>query len=551
MLRALTVKDVATIESCSLYFGAGLTVLTGETGAGKSLLVDAIGLALGGRADSGLVRSGARKAVVSLSALVSGAALAVCEQNGVEVEDGEIVVVREVSSEGRSTVRINGRLASVGVLRAIGAELVDMHGQHDHQALLDVDRQIVFLDSWIGAPCLSMREGVEALFFGAEGVRRRLATLRADRRDIEQRVDMLRFQTEEISGVGPVAGEFEELEARIFRLRHAEKLVTASSEALEALSEGEGAALEKLGASLRSLEAGATLDPGLEQVIDPLRESVFSLEEAVRALHAYHETLDLDPSALEESASRLDSLKRMRKKYGEDETAVIAYLEKARQELSLLEESGTNEEELVALLTASEKRLGAKCAELTKVRTKAAKEFATTVTKHVRELAMEKAEFEVRISPKPVQADGADSVEFYFTANPGDPPRPMAKVASGGEISRIMLATKVASAGRAGVPTLIFDEVDTGLSGRAAAVTATKLGELSRHYQVLVISHLPQIAGRATTHFQIEKREKGGRSSTEVLELEGEDRVAEVARMLAGEQVGESALANARELIGS
>jgi DNA repair protein RecN (Recombination protein N) len=201
------------------------------------------------------------------------------------------------------------------------------------------------------------------------------------------------------------------------------------------------------------------------------------------------------------------------------------------------------------LLDAAEKRLSEKCAELTKVRTKAAKEFAATVTKHVRELAMEKAEFEVRISPKPVQADGADSVEFYFTANPGDPPRPMAKVASGGEISRIMLATKIASAGRAGVPTLIFDEVDTGLSGRAAAVTATKLGELAKHYQVLVITHLPQIAGRAITHFQIEKREKGGRSSTEVLELEGEDRVSEVARMLAGEQVGESALANARELI--
>ncbi len=550
MLRALTVKDVATIESCSVVFGPGLSVLTGETGAGKSLLVDAIGLALGGRADSDLVRSGARKAVVSLSASVNGSALSVCEANGVEVEDGEIVIVREVSAEGRSTVRINGRLASVGVLRSIGAELVDLHGQHDHQALLDVERQIVFLDEWIGEKAASLREVVGAMHSECESQRRRLATLRSDRRDIEQRLDMLRFQVEEIGSVGPVAGEYEELEARIARLRHSERLVSASSSALDALSEGEGAGIERLGASLRSLEDCSSLDPSIENVIDPLRESLFSLEDAVRRLREYVDTLERDPAALEEAAGRLDSLKRLRKKYGENESAVLAFLDAARQELAVMEGCGVSEEEVVALLTESEKRLQAKAAELTKIRLRAAQEFSSIVTKHARELAMEKAEFEVRVSPKPVASDGADSVEFYFTANPGDPPRPMAKVASGGEISRIMLAIKVASAGRAGVPTLIFDEVDTGLSGRAAAVTATKLRDLAHHYQVLSISHLPQIAGRADTHFRIEKRVKGGRSSTEVVELEGEERVSEVARMLAGEKVGEAALANARDLIG-
>lgn len=550
MLRALTVKDVATIESCAVAFGPGLSVLTGETGAGKSLLVDSIGLALGGRADSDLVRTGARKAVVSLSATVTGTALAVCEANGVEVEDGEIVIVRELSSEGRSTVRINGRLASVGVLKAIGSELVDLHGQHDHQALLDVDRQIVFLDDWIGEKAAVLREVVGALYSECEGLRRRLATLRSDRRDIEQRTDMLRFQVEEISSVGPVIGEFEELEARIARLRHSEKLVSAAAGAVDGLSEGEGAAVERLGACLRSLEDCSTLDPSIEQVTDPLRESMFSLEDAVRQLRSYLDTLERDPSALEEAASRLDSLKRLRKKYGEDESAVLAFLGRARQELALLEEGGISEDEVVAALTALEERLSAKAAELTKVRLRAAQEFSTVVTKHARELAMERAEFEVRVSPKPVSADGADSVEFYFTANLGDPPRPMAKVASGGEISRTMLAIKVASAGRAGVPTLIFDEVDTGLSGRAAAVTASKLRSLAEHYQVLSISHLPQIAGRADTHYRIEKKVKGGRSTTEVVELEGEDRVREVARMLAGERVGDAALANARDLIG-
>jgi DNA repair protein RecN (Recombination protein N) len=455
-----------------------------------------------------------------------------------------------VGAEGRSTVRINGRLASVGVLRRIGAELVDMHGQHDHQALLEVERQIQFLDSWIGAPCLTLREGVEALFSEAEGIRRRLTTLRADRRDIEQRLDMLRFQVEEISSIAPVAGEYEELEARISRLKHAEKLRLAVSEALESLGEGDSAAVTTLGSCARSLEGAAALDPELERVTDPLRESLFSLEEALRSLREYQESLESDSSALEEAAGRLDALKRLRKKYGEDESAVLAFLHRAQEELGSLEQCGTSEEELVEALSAAEARLAKKCSELTKVRTRAAKEFAESVTRHVRELAMEKAEFEVRISPKPVQADGADSVEFFFSANPGEPPRPLAKVASGGEISRIMLATKVASAGRAGVPTLVFDEVDTGLSGRAAAATAAKLQQLASHYQVLVISHLPQIAGRATTHFRIEKSVQGGRSVTEVVELEGEQRVSEVARMLAGEKVGESALANARELIG-
>jgi DNA repair protein RecN (Recombination protein N) len=230
---------------------------------------------------------------------------------------------------------------------------------------------------------------------------------------------------------------------------------------------------------------------------------------------------------------------------------VLAFLERAREELSNIEESGTNEEELVALLEVAEEALHKQCAELTKVRTRAAQELAAGVTKHARELALEKAEFEARVSPKPVQADGADAVEFYFSANPGEPPRPLAKVASGGEVSRIMLAIKVASAGKAGVPTLVFDEVDTGLSGRAAAVTASKLRELAKHYQVLAISHLPQIAGRADTHYRIDKSVKKGRSTTEVIELEGEERIREVARMLAGEKVGEAALANARDLIGS
>ncbi len=552
MILALTVNDVATIESCALVIGRGLTVMTGETGAGKSLLVDAIGLALGGRADADLVRTGARKAVVSLSASVTDLpeVVSLCASHGIDVPDGEIVVVREVSAEGRSTVRINGRLTTVACLRSIGQLLVDLHGQHEHQALMAVENQILFLDQWVGESALALVASNASLYSSLESTRRRLAVLRADRRDVEKRLDMLRFQVSEIEGVAPVVGEFDALESRMLRLQNVERLALAAGESLAGLSDADGAVLDGMRAALHALEGGEALDHGLAVVVDPLKGSLYSLEDAVSGLRAYVEALDTDPRALEECAARLDALKRLRKKYGEDEAAVLGYLSGVASELSSIEEGGASEEELVSLASSQEIALQETAGRLTQLRIAKAREFAEQVTRHAKELAMEHAEFEVRISPQPIQANGADSVEFYFTANPGDPPRALAKVASGGEISRVMLAIKVSSAGRAGVPTLVFDEIDAGLSGRAAAVTATKLRRLAEHYQVLVISHLPQIAGRADTHFRIEKGAKRGRSHTEVNHLEGDDRVREVARMLAGEKVGDSALANAKELIG-
>lgn len=552
MLLALTVNDVATIESCSLDFGAGLSVLTGETGAGKSLLVDAIGLALGGRADADLVRTGARKAVVTLSADVSGVedAVGVCAANGIEVLDGEIVIVREVTAEGRSTVRINGRLTTVSCLREIGRFLVDLHGQHEHQALMTVENQIVFLDQWIGAEALDLVGAVSRQHSELEATRRRLAALRADRRDIEKRLDMLKFQIEEIEVVAPVVGDFEETSARVSRLQNVERLSSSVAEALAGLADSEGSVIERLQGALKGIENSEALDSALGSVSGPLKTSLYALEDALHALRSYADSLETDPLALESAAEHLDSLKRLRKKYGEDEAAVLTYLESIKVELREMETSGSTECELSEAVGVQERALLETAAQLTRLRCDKARTFAEQVTKHARELALEHAEFEVRVSPQPVQSNGADSVEFYFSANPGEPPRPLAKVASGGEISRVMLAIKVASAGRAGVPTLIFDEVDTGLSGRAAAVTATKLRQLAQHYQVLVISHLPQIAGRADAHFRIEKAAKKGRSFTAVTLLEGDERVREVARMLAGEKIGDSALANARELIG-
>ncbi len=553
MLEELTVENIAIIDRAALPLGPGFTVLTGETGAGKSLLVDAIGLALGGRADSDLVRHGAAKGVVTITVRVQERAelLEECAKRGVDLEDGRLLVQREVGAEGRSSVRLNGRTAPLSTLRGLGDLLVDLHGQHDHQSLLNPDRQLDFLDDWIGLEALALREEVAQRLAEFEACRRKLATAQSSRRDREQRLDLLRFQVAEIQAAAPKPHEGESLQKSLVRLQNAERLRAVAASALERLSEQEGSAIESVGESAKELQPLVELDASLSPIVESLVQSQLLLEEAIRGLSDYDDAVEGDPVALEETAARLDLLQRLRRKYGDDEQEVLAYLARAESELDSLQNEDASEEQLALELAAAKDRLDELAASLTRLRTAKAGEFARQVQAELVDLAMDKASFDVRLSPKPVEPDGADRAEFVFSANPGEPTRALSKVASGGELSRVMLAIKVASAGRAGVPTLIFDEVDSGLSGRAAAVTAKKLSQLALHYQVIAISHLPQIAGRANCHFRIEKVEESGRVVTRLRLLEAEQRVAEIARLLAGEQVGPSALANARELLAA
>jgi DNA repair protein RecN (Recombination protein N) len=528
-------------------------VLTGETGAGKSLLMDSIGLALGGRADSDLVRTGAARAHVNMTADLKGQKLlsARLRELGAELEDGMLYVDREVSAEGRSTCRIGGKLAPVSMLRQIGSLLVDLHGQHDHQSLLSSERHLEFLDAWIGEPAQKCLASVAVAFEKAETLRRKLAALQTGMRDRVQRMDMLRFQIEEIEAASPQTGEITAITERMGRIQHAEKLTTACQTALAKLDGEESGAVESLGTAVRALEQVAKLDDGLNPPLEGLSSVLFSLQDAVTDLRRYTELFEFDPGELESLAERQDVLKRIFRKYGDDEAQVLATLAANVQELQDLENADQNADELSAQVLAAEQELNAAAAALTKLRTQKSAEFAKVVQSEISELAMPNAIFQVSIEQKSVGPDGADQVEFFFSANKGESPKPLAKIASGGELSRVMLALKVSLAGCAGTPTLIFDEVDAGLSGRAAAIVASKLQSLAQNYQVVVISHLPQIAGRATTHFTIEKVEVGKRTITQVRELTGEERVAEIARLLAGESVGASALANARELISA
>jgi len=349
--------------------------------------------------------------------------------------------------------------------------------------------------------------------------------------------------------VSPKTGDRETLEAEVSRLVHAERLHQVVGTCLEELVDADGSASEALGSAVHSLAGAVELDPALAAALQEFRSALANLDEGARSLSAYAASLEAEPGALEAAAGRLDALKSLFRKYGEDEAAVLAYLHEAESDLAALSSADQDAGEVEARLADAERDLKTLAGALTDLRTAKASEFEATVVREARELAMESAVFQVRIEPKAVETDGADSVSFDFSANPGEAPRPLAKTASGGETSRLMLAIKVASAGRAGVPTLVFDEVDTGLSGRAAAVTAKKLKELSRQRQVIVITHLPQIAGQADVHVRIDKAESQGRTVTSLTILDAQERLAEVARLLAGEEVGESALANARELI--
>ena len=552
MIVELTVENLAIIEKAQLSLGPGFTVLTGETGAGKSLLVDALELALGERADVDLVRSASPRASVSVVFDLSGNKdlRRKCSAEGIALEEASLFIQREVFAEGRSQSRISGKLTPISALKQLGSLLVDLHGQHAHQSLLDAERHQNYLDLWIGVPALDLLKKIAAAHAEAENARQMLASLQASIRDRAQRVDLLKFQVNEIESVNPQPGELESLEGQIGKLKNSEKLAQAAYGTLALLKDRENSAADLLGSAVKILEDAARLDATIEPMLEQLKSAHYSLDEGAHDLRSYADGIDTSPELLEQTAERIDSLKKLRRKYGDDEDAVREFLEKAKVELSRIEDSEASEAKFSELLKTAEDKLIQLCADLSMLRHEKADDFASLVENELRDLAMEKAVFQVRVGTKTPSADGADKVEFFFSANAGEPPRSLAKIASGGEISRVMLAIKTALAGKAGVPTLIFDEVDSGLSGRVAAVMGKKLEELAQHYQVIVISHLPQIASRATTHYRIEKNEAvDGRVVTRIVPLQGKERIEEIARMLAGEQVTDSARKNAKEML--
>ena len=549
MITELHVENLAIIQSANVSFRQGFSALTGETGAGKSLLIDALELCLGERADTELVRTGATKASVQLVVDLSARpeVLAQISDFGVENEAGVIYIQREVFAEGRSQARVNGKSVPISVLRELGGLIVDLHGQHQHQALLNQDTHVEYLDGWIGEPAVQLKSVVAEKYVSWQEAKRKYDALQKGIQEREQRLDLLRFQDNEIESFSPLPGEEAELVNVLSRLKNLEKISGAGQRALAVLSEDEVNARDLLAMGLKEAEEVNRLDPSLD--ISELQESLVDLQEAVYRIQAYLEGLDSDPASLEATVERMDGLKRLKRKYGENEDDILAYLVSAQEELATLTDVEASEETLLLALNASIEELNVAFDALTELRQSRSTDFSLDVQSHLADLSMGKTQFSVSIRRGDAGTAGRDFVEFLFSANAGEELKPLAKIASGGEISRVMLAMKSALAGRAGVPTLIFDEVDTGLGGAAAAAVGKKIRALSEHYQVLAISHLPQVASQANEHFRIQKHEVDGRVQTDVVPLTEEERVHEIARMLAGDEVSQHAVANARDLL--
>lgn len=549
MLVELSVEQIAIIDRLNLRFEPGLNVLTGETGAGKSILIDALSLALGERAEAEMLRAGAEHAQVTAVFDVSASArlAARIQELGAIPEDGLLYLTRELFAGGRSQARINGRPVPVATLKAVGDLLVDLHGQHQHQSLFHASEQMRFLDEWCGEKVLSLKAELGECVREMRALQRELSTLQADARERAHLLDLYTFQKQEIEQARLTPGEEEELLAEERRLAHAEKLFATAESAYEMLTAGEPAAVDLLAQAVRALEEILPIDSELQPLVESLQNALYTVQDASADLRAYRDRVEFNPERLSEVQDRLHLIRTLKRKYGDTVEAVLDYLREVTEKMERLQGGEERAEELAVALRQTEEKAQQLAAELSRLRREGARRFEQAVAQELSELAMPRARFEVKLTPKPLETDGADAVEFLIAPNPGEPPRPLSRIASGGELSRVMLAIKSVLAGVEDVPTLVFDEIDIGIGGRTAGVVGEKLHSLSRQRQILCITHLPQIASRARLHLLIEKREAEGRTVTAVTPVEGEARVREIARMLG--DTGESALHHAREML--
>lgn len=551
MLRQLYIENVAVIERADVSLDSGLTVLTGETGAGKSILIDALAAVLGERASRELVRSGCPHAMITaVFDDLPPSVLDALAAQGFAAEDGTLMLRRRISAENKSLCFIGDQPCTAAVMRSIGRLLVNIHGQHENQALLSVDRHVDYLDRLGGLQELHARYAQCYREYCA--THRRLRKLDVDETAKMQRMDMLRFQIAELEEADLKSGEEEQLVSRRDVLFNAEKIARTLKLAEQILSGNEDengavSALEQTGSLLR--EAGRYLSDAAELSVR-LHALLPELQDIAASVSALCDSPDFDPAELDEVEERLALVRRLTPKYGGSVEAASAYLAEARAELEGFEAADEELERLSAQLEQDKQVLVEAAAALTAARKQAATVFATAVCDQLRFLDMPRVTLEVSVEPAPMTASGADKVEFLISANPGEPPKPIAKIASGGELSRIMLALKAVMAAADDIPTLVFDEVDAGISGRAAAKVGYKLRELGTHgnKQVLCVTHLAQIAACAHHQLLIEKSVHNDRTVTQVRAVEGEERSRELARIIGGE-VTASSLQTAEEML--
>ncbi|MBA4156773.1 MAG: DNA repair protein RecN [Gemmatimonadetes bacterium] len=550
MLTELRIRNFALIDRLAVQLGPGLNVLTGETGAGKSIIVGALSLLLGERASADAVRDGAERASVEGVFDISGRAdlERVLDERGVDVEDGLLILKREVTAAGRSRAWISGSPTTATALGELGRMLVDLHGQHEHQTLLRGDEQRAVLDAYAGNADLAAQ--VAAAHRAVQEVQREIDLLEARRRDAAQRADFLRFQVDEIEAAQLSPGEQEALEEAARRLSHAEELMALSAGLAATASGDEDSVVSRVGAMRRALDQLVRIDPSQGPAQELYDTAFYALEEFGTQMSDYAASIEHDPARLEEVRHRQDLLFRLCSKYGPTVEDVLAVGTAASAELDLLDGAGWELSGLRKRRDAAGEEFTRLTEELSDARRQSSITLAREVEEVLPELGMAGGRFDVMLLPLAAPAQhGAEGVELRVALNRGFEPRPLAQVASGGELSRVMLAIKTILARLDAVPTLIFDEVDAGIGGRVALQVGEKMRGIADSHQVFAITHLPQIASRAHTHLHVEKGEMDGRVATQVRRLDGDARVLEIARMLGGDSESRVSLDHARELL--
>lgn len=548
MLELLHIENIAIIEAADIEFAPGFNALTGETGAGKSIVIDSLSAVLGQRTSRELIRTGAEKAFVS--AAFSGMAPELTETLGIQPEaDGTLLLQREIQTDGKNVCRVNGRPVTVGQLRALGARLLNIHGQHDGQQLLDEEQHIVYLDSFGRVESLINTYAEKYKHF--TDIRRQIGALQMDEAEKARRVDTLQYQIEELKRAKLKPGEEEELTARRGMLRNAEKFLDAVAGADYALNgdDSGGGALSALRQAQDALGGVRHLDDAFGQLYERLGEAYSEVYDIAATVEDKRGELDVSPGELDRVESRMDLLYRLKKKYGATVEDMLDYQARCEAELAQIEDAGDTLARLEQALSKAEKGARQAAQALSDARKAAADRLTAQILTELQQLDMGKIRFAVDFAEKPLDSDGMDTVRFLMSANVGEELRPIHKIASGGELARIMLAMKNVLSEQDHVGTMVFDEVDTGVSGRAAQKVAEKMARISRRKQVLCVTHLPQLAAMADTHFSVEKGERGGRTYTEVRRLDREQRRQELARLTGGSHVSQTMLDGAEELL--
>ncbi|MCR4692640.1 MAG: DNA repair protein RecN [Firmicutes bacterium] len=543
MLLFMNIKNVALIDKIDIEWQPGMTVLTGETGAGKSIIIDCVNLLLGARSDKTLVRYGTDKARIQGMFEANKDVLEILENEGIETDGNSVLIDREISQEGRNVCRINGVMATQNILREVGAHLINIHGQHDNQALLTPEKHIDFLDEYAKSDLSEYQK----LYAARREILSKIESLNKNEQERAERIDLLTYQINEITAADLKVGEEAQLKERKALIDNSEKLALSLNEAYDSLY-GDNCGYDKVSRATSSLEHISGIDGDLDEVLSKITDVKYIIEDCVHEIGNFLNNLDFDENEQGEIEERLDTISRLEKKYGGDEESVLKYLEEADAELDRLKNWDKKTEELEKELSSIEKEIGEEALKITKIRKNAAEMLQKEVEKVLSELDMPKVKFKVELKPCDFGAKGAETAEFMICPNVGEEMKPLVKIASGGELSRIMLAIKSIVSGS--VDTLIFDEIDTGVSGNAAKRIAAKLWHLARGKQVICVSHSPQLAASADNHFVISKHTDGERTVTEIKSLSKDERVYEIARIIDGSEISETAIMHAKEMMG-